>query len=443
MIHNMQRKLTVFALLVLLLITGGFVFTVNYTNTATLRQQAQNSLQLLLESDGRRPALEADSPGQMPPAGGTLPLDDGTAGRIPQRPPGGLHSLPIHDRSYITNLSNSYSVRLNREQELLGWFSDRPELYDDAQIEGLAALALETGQHFGRIGNQFFAAADRPYGTLLVFLDTRMEHENAQRLLLTSSLTGLGTFLILGFGAAWLIRRMTRPVQEAFDKQRQFVWDASHELKTPLAVISANADALASEVGESRWLDYIRSEVQRTDLLVKNLLILAQMSGEQTDRRHSPFDLSSALLSVALPFDSAAFEGGKLLQLQVEEGLFYTGDEEMIKQLAVILLDNALKYSDDGGQITMTLTQQDTGLLLRVHNTGIGISREALPRVFERFYRADPSRSHEIAGHGMGLSIAKTIVEAHQGTITAESEEGQWVCLTVVLPNPHSGHLPD
>ena len=439
MIHTMQRKLTVFVLLVLLLITSGFVFTVNYTNAAMLRQQAQHSLQLLLDSDGRRPALGTGGPGRTLPQGETPPQDDklassdGAAGRAPQRPPGSIHSLPIHDRSYITNLSNSYSVRLNREQEIQEWFSDRPELYDDAQIEGLAALALETGQHFGKIGNQFFAKANRPYGTLLVFLDARMEHENAQHLLLTSSLTGLGTFLILGFGAAWLIRRMTRPVQEAFDKQRQFVWDASHELKTPLAVISANAEALAGEIGESRWLDYIRSEVQRTDLLVKNLLTLAQMSSGQTGRLHNPFDLSSALLSVALPFDSAAFEAGKSLQLQVEEGISYTGDEEMIKQLTVILLDNALKYSGDSGQITVALEQKDDKRLLRVHNTGEGIPKEELPRVFERFYRADPSRSRETTGHGMGLAIAKTIVEAHQGTISAESEEGQWVCFTVVL----------
>ena len=353
--------------------------------------------------------------------------------RIPQKPPQGTPALPLYGKADRTNLSNSYSVRLNQNQEIQEWFSDRPELYTDAQINEMVTLALETGRPSGKIGNQFFAKAERPYGALLIFLDARMEQENAERLLLTSSLAGLGTFLVTGFGAAWLIRRMTRPVQEAFDKQKQFVWDASHELKTPLAVISANAEALAGEIGESRWLDYIRSEVQRTDLLVKNLLTLAQMSGEQTKRLHRPFDLSSAVLSVALPFESAAFEAGKTLDIQVEEGLSYTGDEEMIKQLAVLLLGNALKYSNDGGKITLTLERKDDKRVLRVHNTGEGISKEDLPRVFERFYRADRSRNREVTGHGVGLAIAKTIVAAHRGKITVESEEGQWVSFIVLL----------
>ena len=440
MIHNMQRKFTIFVLIGLFLITSGFVFTINYINTAIMRQQAQSSLELLLNSDGRRPALDsADKEPIPPPKDGGLPQDssapplDGTLDNAQKNLLGGTQAMPMHDKSYITNLSNFYSVRLNKDQEIIEWFSDRQELYSDQQISEIVALTLQTDNHFGQIGNQYFARAERPYGSFLVFLDARVENENAQRLLLTSSLAGLGTFLIMGLGAAWLIRRMTRPVQEAFEKQKQFVWDASHELKTPLAVISANAEALAGEIGESRWLDYIRSEVQRTDLLVKNLLTLAQMSGEQAKRLHSSFDLSNALLSVALPFESATFEAGKTLDIQVQEDLEYTGDEEMIKQLAVILLGNALKYSDDGGKITMTLEGKDDKRILRVHNTGEGIPKDELPRVFERFYRVDPSHNREVSGHGMGLAIAKNIVDAHKGKITADSEEGHWVCFTVIL----------
>ncbi len=121
------------------------------------------------------------------------------------------------------------------------------------------------------------------------------------------------------------------------------------------------------------------------------------------------------------------------MDIQIAEGLTYTGDKEMLKQLAVILLDNALKYSSDGGTVTMTLERKDDKRVLQVRNTGEGIPKEDLKRVFERFYRVDPSRNREITGHGMGLAIAKTIVEAHKGKITAESEEGQWVSFTVVL----------
>lgn len=428
MIQQMRRRFSVIVLLGLFLITGGFVFAINYVNAAILRQQAQATLHMLLGSNGKRPALQAKKDKQP---------DDAT-------PPEGLPpksfpwqdapGQPLDDQTFITNLSNFYTVRLDHDGQITEWFSDREELYTDAQIQEVVTLALEKQEVFGRIGSQYFLMAERPFGSVLVFLDARMEQENARKLLISSALVGLGAFFLMGLCAVLLVRRMTRPVQDAFDKQKQFVWDASHELKTPLAVISANAEALAGETGESRWLDYIRSEVQRTDLLVKNLLTLAQLDGGQAERAKSRFDLSHAVLSVALPFESAVFEAGKTLQIEVQEDIRYTGDEEMIKQLVVILLGNALKYSNDGGSIQISLEKKDEKRILRVHNTGEGLPKEEIPHVFARFYRADRSRNRENAGHGIGLAIAKTIVEAHKGKISAESEAGKWICFTVILP---------
>jgi signal transduction histidine kinase len=273
----------------------------------------------------------------------------------------------------------------------------------------------------------------RPYGNLLVVLDGRLEMESARQLLVISSLVGLAAYLLLSAGAVLLIRRMTKPVQESFDKQKQFVMDASHELKTPLAVISANSEALAGKIGENRWLNYIQSEVQRTDQLVKNLLTLARMdqAGQQLEKH--PFDLSWAVLSVTLPFESMAFETGKTMVTDVTPNLLYNGNEEMLKQMAVILIDNALKYANDGGTVTVSLLARGERRILRVHNTSEGIKQEHLPRVFERFYRADEAHSREKEGNRLGLAIAKTIVTAHKGKITAESEPGHWACFTVTL----------
>lgn len=422
MIQKMRRRFAVLVLFGLLFITGGFVFAINYVNTAILSQQAQTTLRLLLASDGRRPATGAGISGQS----GAAPRP----GIAPRRSAPGQ---PPDDESFITSLSNFYTVRLDHDGQITEWFSDREELYTDDQIQELVTLVLKRGKSFGRIGSQYYAMDEQPGGSLLVFLDARMERDNAGKLLISSSLVGIGVYLLMSFGALLLIRRITRPVQEAFDKQKQFVWDASHELKTPLAVISANAEALAGEVGDNRWLGYIRSEVQRTDLLVKNLLTLAQLDGVQTKKLNARFDLSHAVLSVTLPFESAVFEAGKHLQIEVPDGIGYTGDEEMLKQLVVILLGNALKYSEDGGTITLSLERRDTKRILRVRNTGGGIPKEELTRVFERFYRVDPSRNRETPGHGMGLAIAKAIAEAHRGKIFAESEPGKWVCFTVML----------
>ncbi len=416
MIKEMRRRFSAFVLIVLFLIIGCFVFTINYVNTINMRQQAKATLRMLISNDGKRPA-----PGRLPAQ--NAPRN--TQSQPPGQPPG--------DLSYVTDLSNFYTIRLDKSGKITEWFSDREDLYTDSQIQEIVARALEMDKTFGKIGSQYYAMADRPYGSLLVFLDARMEQDNAGRLLVSSTLAGIVVYILMGLGALWLIRRITKPVQDAFDKQKQFVWDASHELKTPLAVISANAEALAGEIGENRWLNYIRSEVQRTDLLVKNLLMLAQLDNEPPERLKTRFDLSQAVLSVTLPFESAVYEAGKHLEIDVREGIEYTGDEEMIKQLVVILLGNALKYSNDGGTIAISLKKEDKRIL-RVRNTGDGISKEELSRVFERFYRADPSRSRENPGHGLGLAIAKTIVEAHKGRISAESEVGKWVCFTVVLP---------
>lgn len=331
------------------------------------------------------------------------------------------------------NLSNFYTVRLDKSGSVLSWFSDRPELYSDQQIAESVAQVLELGADSGRVDNQFFMMGKRPYGTLLVVLDGQMEIESARQLLTISSLVGLAAYLLMSAGAVVLIRRMTKPVQESFDKQKQFVWDASHELKTPLAVISANSEVLAGEIGENRWLGYIQSEVQRTDQLVKNLLTLARMdrTGHQIEKH--PFDLSRALLSVTLPFESMAFESGKTLITDITPEIRYSGDEEMLKQMTVILLDNAMKYANDGGTVTISLLAKGEKKVLRVHNTGAGIEQKDLSHIFERFYRADEAHSREKEGNGLGLAIAKTIVAAHKGKITAESEPGRWACFTVTL----------
>ncbi len=483
MIQRLRQRFTLLVLLVLLVAFSGTVFAINYANWHRLEQETHSSLQTLIAGDGLRPSDQMKQSGQThdllaPPdsetddtaniAGGaenqtssgnftpqsgaqsapknTNSADIGGAVQPPASPDG---TNPAEDANGKTpadakdlrpqrmlskaDLSNFYTVRLDDSNNVLSWFSDRSELYSDQQIAQSVTEILAVGTDSGRLGSQFFMMGQRPYGKLLVVLDSQLELESAQQLLVISSLVGLAAFLLLSVGAVLLIRRMTKPVQESFDKQKQFVWDASHELKTPLAVISANSEALAGEIGENRWLSYIQSEVQRTDQLVKNLLTLARMdrAGQQLEKH--PFDLSRAVLSVTLPFESMAFETGKTLATDVTPNLQYNGNEEMLKQMAVILIDNALKYANDGGTVTVSLLARGDRRILRVHNTGAGIKQEDLPRVFERFYRGDEAHSREKEGNGLGLAIAKTIVTAHKGKIAAESELGHWACFTVTL----------
>ena len=231
----------------------------------------------------------------------------------------------------------------------------------------------------------------------------------------------------------YLSRWAIKPVKDALDKQRRFISDASHELKTPLTVISANADVLEDEIGDNKWLQNIKNQSEIMSDLVFDLLDLAKMDETSDGLIMSTFDLSAVVLSKALEFECTAFESGKTFEQNITENVTCKGNEEAIKHLVTILIDNAIKHSDDNGIVRVTLTTSGSKKILQVYNTGNGISSRDKDKIFNRFYRSDESRSKETGGYGLGLSIAKSITDAHSGTITVDGEEGKWVSFTVIL----------
>ena len=329
-------------------------------------------------------------------------------------------------REEVASLSNYYTMTLDGDGRIQSWESDRAELYNQETLQAFANQVCQQGRSSGRIDDQFYRLVDTEEDQqMLIVLDARLEMLAGQRVLKVTALVAGIACLALSLGAWFLIRKMIQPVEEAFTKQQQFVWDASHELKTPLAVISANADVLEGEIGENEYLGYIQSEVKRTDSMVKNLLTLARMDRGTVGQDLAEMDLSEAVLGVLLPFESTVFEAGKTLESQIQENVRITGNEAMVQQLVVILLSNALKYSDEHGTIRVTLEKKNRGAELRVENTGKGIETKDLERIFDRFYRTDASRNSETGGEGLGLAIAKSIVEIHHGKIRAESKTGE------------------
>ena len=312
------------------------------------------------------------------------------------------------------------------------WFGDRTNLYTDEDIRATASQALESGREFGRIGSQYFMKEQQPDGWLFVFLDNSQGFANARRLLLISIAVGAAAAGVLCIFSVVLVGNMTQPVQEAFEKQKRFISDAGHELKTPISVIAANADVLQSEIGENRWLACIQTENRRMEALVKSLLSLSRLE-QQAKPAHLPVDLSSAVVGVALAFESAAYEAGKTVDMRVEDEIWCLGDVEKLKQVTAILLDNAIKYASSGGHITLSLAKSHGKCALRVHNGGVCIPKEEQKHVFERFYRADASRSRQSGGSGLGLAIAKAIVDEHKGKIAVESKTEQGTTFTVLL----------
>lgn len=438
MIKKLRSRMILLTMAGLFLASAILVAAINVMNMGTVARQAEAVLDMLAQNDGRRPSLRDQEmqgkawPDQQPPdkPEGTPPPDGPQNGMrtefaLPMDAMAGRGSMDVSRAA----LSNFYLVHLTDDGQVESWESDRADLYTDAQISALAEQAVNSGKASGRAGDQFFR---RKENTLIV-VDATLEVQSARSYLRVTLLVAAAQWMLLSLAAVWLIKRMVRPVDEAMEKQKQFVWDASHELKTPLAVISANAEVLSGEIGENQSLQYIQSEVKRTDQLVQNLLTLARMEKNPTPRAHREFDLSRAALEVALPFESAVYEAGKTIGMDIPDGLKLTGDEEMVKQLLMILLSNAVKYSDAHGKINLILEGKGDKRIIRVRNTGPAIPAADQDKIFDRFYRVDSSHNRETPGNGLGLAIAKSIVETHKGKIAVQSEEGKGTEFTVTL----------
>ena len=293
--------------------------------------------------------------------------------------------------------------------------------------------ALNSGGQKGNIESFSFLSAEKFYGQIVVFAERSIEILLLEQLNKTSLWVAGIVGLILSCLAIFLAKWIVSPVKASFDKQRRFVSDAGHELKTPLTIISANVDVLQNEIGENQRLKYIKAQSERMNGLIHDLLTLAKTDEGQTNIIRSKFNLSSAILNTALEFESRAFEEGKQYSCDIRENITCVGDEKQIKQLVSILIDNAIRYSDAKGQINVSLSSNGSHIRISVFNTGVGVYDEERNKIFERFYRTDESRSRETGGYGVGLSIAKAIVEAHKGKIVVSGENRKWIRFDVIL----------
>ena len=259
----------------------------------------------------------------------------------------------------------------------------------------------------------------------IAFVDMSMEQAMLGRMMRSYAAIALAALLLLLGISIVLARIVTKPVEKAWKQQRQFLSDASHELKTPLTVILSNAELLErSELAErpARWADNIHSEAVQMRNLVEEMLTLARADNASPTVHLTEVDFSELAMDAMLAFEPVAFEAGKGLEARIGEGLMVLGDGDKLRRLLSILLDNAIQYGAEGGTVTLSLEQADRQVRLTVSNPGEPIPAGELERLFERFYRMDASRG-EKSGFGLGLSIAATIAAEHKGTIKAESDE--------------------
>ena len=308
------------------------------------------------------------------------------------------------------------------------------ENYTDEQAEEIMSAILSTGKQQGMYGWLQYYKAEKSYGTLLVVTDKTSDQGLLNNLFRTTVIAGVVVLLILFAFLVFFSRWITQPVKTAMERQKQFVSDASHELKTPIAVLTANVDILQDEIGENKWLSYIQEQTARMNQLVGDLLRLARMDNATQEYVFQEFNLSTAIEATALPFESQAFEKHKNLEIDIQPDIAYTGSEQHIRQLAAIFIDNAMKYSNEHGTIKISLIRRGDNRILEFYNTGCEISQEETDKIFERFYRGDKARNNKGKnGYGLGLAIAKSIMEIHKIKIQVTCEQGAWIRFLMIL----------
>lgn len=283
---------------------------------------------------------------------------------------------------------------------------------------------------------QTYTIADDKYH--IMFLDVTIYKQTLFQLLMTLISVGIIMLLVLFFISLCFANRVIQPIAEAWERQKQFVADASHELKTPISIINANYDALLANQEETiksqlKWLEYIKIGTDRMTKLVNDLLSLAKMEDMRFEIQNVPFNMSNTIHDVILSMEAVVFEKGITVTRSIEPDIMVKSDPERIKQVITILFDNAVKYTDPKGQIDISLTKSKRHITFSIKNTGKGISTQELPKIFDRFYRVDSSRTHETGSYGLGLSIAKTIIERLGGGIYAESVENEYAKFTFTL----------
>lgn len=307
------------------------------------------------------------------------------------------------------------------------------DMYSADDIFRIANTLINSGVDSGLYDNMMYEITRNDLSTTVVIVDISNDLSIIHALFKISFVVIMFSLVLVYIFTYILSKWAIRPVQTAFENQQRFISDASHELKTPLTVISANADVLESEIGENKWLDNIKNQAVVMSDLVYDLLDLAKLDETRADMIMEEFDLSSAVLSRTLEFECTAFEEHKRFEQNIKENIRFKGHEESIKQLIGILIDNAIKHSDDNGIVRVTLTSNGNKKVFQVYNTGNGLKEEEKDKIFNRFYRSDTSRSRETGGYGLGLSIAKSIAQAHNGTIIVDGEENKWISFTVIL----------
>ncbi len=412
MLKRLRWKFTLSSMLAVCVVFAALVAGIDLTYRHITLENADRMLVMLAENGGRFPA------GPMPPNGEAPGGAPPRLFRGPQLTP----ETPYETRFFAV-WENTDVKQMNSIAAVTG--EEAVEYYRRAE---------ESGKETGFIGQYRFRSGADENGKFYVFLDCARQLDSVQNLARVSALVAFAA-LLATFALVWLLSgKAIRPTVQGIERQKRFITDASHEIKTPLTVIRSYADVMCMEDGENEWARGVQKESERLSHLVSNLVLLSRWDEESPVTESRTFDLSRALWDTLTPYQNLAEAKGKRLEADVAEGLTFTGDESAIQTAFATLLENAVQYSLPESTIRFSARRESRRIEVKLSNA-CALPEDLDPdRLFDRFYRADSSRSRDTGGSGVGLSIARAIIEAHRGTVSAQRPDEGTLAFTVRLP---------
>lgn len=408
MIRKLRVRLVAAAMLSLVAVLTVILGVILVSSYQGLLSDTDRILTLLAENQGEFPKLEAD-------------FDWENRG-------------PRHHSPELGYETRYFSVLLDENGQAVEANTGKIAAVDEAAAAEYAQAVWAQGDERGFFRDYRYRTVSEGEDTRVIFLDYSNQFFYFRHMVRTSVLVagvGLAAVLLL---ILLLSGRIIKPVSESYEKQKRFITDAGHELKTPIAIIQADAEVLALEGEENEWLRDIRQQTKRLSALTNDLVYLSRMEEDPDRLPFLPLPFSELVAETAQAFQALAKGQNKTFTVDIQPMLTLAGEEKGLTQLVSILLDNALKYAPREGEISLTLTRQGRYLRLEVENTAEEISKELLENMFDRFYRGDASRSSRQGGHGIGLAIAKAVVQAHRGKITSWAKGDDRLAITVLLP---------
>jgi len=315
-------------------------------------------------------------------------------------------------------LEGVYSVEIRNSEIIEG--SENSE-----ELNSYALKIASDKSENGVVGKYLYKVMRTPQNTVrIVFMENEKTIINLKMIVIYSSISVIVAVVVIYWISKKLSETIVKPVQDTFEKQKQFISDASHELKTPLAVIEANSDVLENELGENKWLGYIQNEISSMDKLINELLLLAKTENGETVKNYTNFDLSKEAEMIISAFESMAFEKKVQINANIQENIQFNGDREDVKHIVSTLLDNAIKHSISENNVEINISKEKNEVFISVKNVGAPIPEEEKEKIFERFYRIDKARNRNEKRYGLGLAIAKATVEKYGGKIEVTCKDG-------------------